>query len=348
MNRKFRRKRLTLNTGVDHPNSNSFLNQFKSLRENINNRPQFLFYRWLLILLCLGPFISLFKSYVNSQTATDSNVNTFFHSNNGHFLESDLTNTFPNLATQTDQLVTSNNQKQQTSINQRNQLINNHKIANTSPIPNSNNELSNTNNKNRSSRTNRNDNRRLKLNESKKQNNLTDSLSSSSSSSLSSSLLTVQSSNQTTNKQSNIEKSKQIETKNVNSNLNESKTKSRTVVAGNISPEKSDLNLEEIAEESLKVESSIGASSVEYITEEEEKRIGNHATDQTGEEAVVSSSNDLLNTGYKLNIENENSPENKDVYTDSQGEFLFNHQQLPHKMQYETEIQRLDGKCALF
>ena len=246
-------------------------------------------------------------------------------------------------------------------------------------------EPGSTSNKNRSARTSnqRNDNsRRLKQSDSKKKNNSTDSgLSSSVSaqsaaasvaqsaassnaqtaahSTVSKSANQSQSPNQsapkptaTTNKQSN-EKRKQSETnsEHVNSSakLNESKADTRPAsVAGNASREKSDLNLEEIAEESLKIE-SIGSSSVEYITDDEEKRTAaagrQPSPSDQSEDSAPNTSNDLLHTGYKLaNLEGESSLEIKDVYTDSQGEYLFNHQPLPHKMQYESEIQRLDGE----
>ena len=409
MNRK--RKRLTLSTGVDHlltPNFNQFNyhnpfnKQFKSLklRENTNNRQQLFSYRWLFILLILGPLISLVK-YVNSQTATDllvapnnahlssaeTNVNNFFHSN-GHLLENHFTSEFPgNLGAQSDQLVSSStvhhlatnkNSKQPTAAatatDQRsNQLVNNKKAATTStPNTSSSNTggLSNSssNNKNRSTRTNaRADNRRLKSIESKRPsqtNNKTanaDSLSSASTQSTSqltsqtavatskSTPSTIQATNQSANEQANRPPSTNEKrttkengvVKSENSESNESKVDSSRTVAGN-RPRKTDLNLDEIAEESLKVE-SIGPSSVEYITEDEEKK----SNQPSGEEAnAPASSNDLLNTGYKLNADNENPSENN-IYTDSQGEYLFNHQTLPHKMQYETEIQRLDGKWSM-
>lgn len=384
----------------------SNLNQLNSLkaRHSITSRQQFLFYRWLLILLVLGPLIGLVK-YANSQTATDllvapsrpppdSSVNTFFQ--NGHLLENHhFTSEFPDLATQSDQLVTTvqhlnrnkntnQPQKPQASNGQRNpsgKPPGRHTV--TSPSTSSAVNSESVSNKNRSARTSqsRNDNaRRLKQADSKKKNNnSTDSgLSSSLSPSLSSAAqsatqsaaqtTTSKSANQspnqsasrpattTTNKQSN-EQHKQSETtksETVNSSansakLNESKADTRPAsVAGSASHEKSDLNLEEIAEESLKIE-SIGSSSVEYITDDKEKRTaaaGEQPSSDSGDDSTPpNTSNDLLHTGYKLaNLEGESSLEIKDVYTDSQSEYLFNHQPLPHKMQYESEIQRLDGE----
>lgn len=424
MNRKFRRKRLALSIGaVDQLFTPNYANlsQCKSLkpRYSITGRPQFLFYRWLLILLVLGPLIGLFR-YANSQTASDllvarnspshlppdSSVNTFFH--NGHLLENagHFAGEFPDLATQADQLVTTvqhlgnsaRNQKNTNqkpaagsgnhSGNQRNQPTSAKQAAGQ---PASTAESSTTNNKNRSTRTSnqRSDNRRVKLqNDPKKKSNSTDSSSSSAPAAQSTSPSTSSStSHQTpshstpsqstshstsrspasstvqpassqstasaTSKQSN-EKRKQSETKrehvNSSTKLNESKADSRPAavssVAGSASREKSDLNLEEIAEESLKIE-SIGSSSVEYITDDEEKRTAAAGRQPSPDPAADESntSNDLLHTGYRLaNLEGESSLEIKDVYTDSQGEYIFNHQPLPHKMQYESEIQRLDGE----
>lgn len=363
MNRKFRRKRLTLITGINQQipiNNLNNLNQinktkFKCLKLKENNRQKLLsFNKWIIILLMLGCLINLFK-YANSQTATDLlvassssrnthlsadvNVNNFFHnsdSNNNPFI-----NNFPNLSNQNDQLVNTvqnlvkNNQKQ-TASNQRDQLINNNKLT-TTPIT-----LNNNNNKNRSTRTNRNNQR---LNESNNKNNKINNLT----------IVDNVSTNlkQTTNKPTTTTTFKQQNTNKQNVNKSENKVDSRTVVAGNTKPRipnnlNNNKNIEqpEIIDENLKVESSLdGTSTVEYITENEEKlSLNQNQSTVAGISKMNLNENEMTN---ELNNDNNNN-ENKDIYSDLQGEYLFNHPTYPHKMQYESEIQRLDGKYNLY
>lgn len=355
MNRKFRRKRLTLSTGVDQqiltPNYLNNQNKFKSLklRENSNNRHNILDYKWLINLLILTCLISLFK-FVSSQTATDllvsssrnanADVNNFFHN-----LDSNhpFTNDFPNLSNNkngqlvsTVQHLPNANSGNSVSGNSGNRN-NNQKPINTNQ--NDQNKPTQATNKNRSTRNNRNNsNQNPKLNEPKnKRNNLTETIKPSTTTS-STSASTV--SNVPNPKTQTTNKPTQTKKQNVNNNKNDSK-----IVAGNTKPDdlvSSSKNLErepEVEEENLKVEASLeGSSSVEYITENEEKNNKQSNQEQAGE-----------NTGLRLNFESENNNEqnneNKDIYTDHQGEYLFNHPTYPpHKMQYESEIQRLDGK----